>query len=545
MPSSPTRRPAPDRRSLTALVLLAFVIRALDLAGPSLWFDELLELERARLPLWEALRGRAIDQDPPLWTLGLRAWLAPLGGARPGELWARLPSVMAGALAVALVGAWASRLFGRRIGRLAALLCALAPVQVHYGREVNQYAAMLAWTALALWTWEGLRARGDRPRWLAHAAVSAGAMATHYGLAFPLVMMGLDLTRRAWRSEGRGRIRPRALLGYALFCALLCAGLLALGLAERLDIGHVQKRFGGTHLAKEWAYVLDTGWREVLVFELLPFSGGASLPIVRLMSALILVGAVHLWRRYEAGPRVVGGVLGGSLLATYLASLFGLYPLGFRHGLFLSPLLLTCLAAGIVASGEAVDEAVTRWRARGDGAPSRKDRPTRSATALLAAGVCAAFLYFAPHEAWESPWLHVPREDFRPVTEAVAQGWRPGDRAWVYHGAAPAWRQYGDRVVAVMGSEAAILAGLPYDSRDAAAVAAEATRIAEAAAGGARVWLLWSHVHPADRSALEGALAAAGLVEAPGTWVEARGALAWAVVGAGPGLRLRPASPRR
>jgi hypothetical protein len=511
---------------LPAIVLLAFLLRVLDLAGPSLWYDELLELERARLPFWQAFRGRGIDQDPPLLTLLLGLWLTP-GGAPPAEVWARLPSVWTGTLAVALTGVWSRRLFGRRIGLLAALLAALAPVQIHYGREVNQYSAMLAWTVLALWTWERLRQRADRRRWLAHAAVSAGALATHYGLVFPLLTMGFERAWDAWREgppshdvANRGRRGP--VLAYAFFCAALSAGLLALGLAERLDIGHVQKRFGGTHLQKEWAYILDTGWREVLVFELLPFSGGWSLPIVRVLSVLMLIGAIHLWRRHAAGRRIVGGVLGGCLVLTYLTSLFGLYPLGFRHGLFLSPLLLTCLAAGLVASGRAVGRAAGAWS-------SRVERVTVTSLTLA---TCAAFLYFAPQEPWDSPWLHVPREDFRPVAAAVAQAWQADDRAWVYHAAAPAFAQYGDRVRAAAAEHdegRALLDGRPFDSRDPAAVTVEAERIAMAAETGRRVWLLWSHVHPAERSALEVALAEAGLIEIPGTRFEARGALAWAV----------------
>ncbi len=659
------------RFAFAAIVLAAFALRVLDLGGPSLWYDELLELERAELPLWELLRGRGIDQDPPLWSLLLRAWLQAVGatvgdtvGATvgdavgawssvqssaaasawssvqssalssdrlgtastipPGDFGARLPSVFAGTLAVALLGTWARRLFGRRIGLLAALLAALAPVQVHYSREANQYAALLAWTGAALWTWENVRRRGGRRAWAAHAAVSAAAIATHYGLVFPLLVMGIDLalrTRRRGAGTGgatRGAmadsatsapLAKRAVAAYAALCAALCGALLALGLASRLDIGHVQKRFGGTHLQKEWEYILDVGWREVLVFNWLPFSGGLSLPIARALSLLALVGAVHLWRRFPTGRRIVGGLLGGLLALTYLTSLFGLYPLGFRHGLFLSPLLLTCLAAGIVVVGEGaarvaagmgawvsnrVGTRAETWAIERSGrrAINRRVGPTgsrpiakhaqperaiaASVSGLLALTTCAAFVYFAPHQLWPSPWLHVPREEFRPVLGRVAASRAPGDRAWVYHAAGPAFRWYGgaweanadvapDERGDATGPEdatghadaegrerdvrdtmataqpayeqdsapiigpAAVLDGRPYDSLDTASVAAEAARIADAAGDGTRVWLLWSHVQAAEHAALLVALDDAGLREIAGTRITARGAMAWAV----------------
>lgn len=500
-----------------AATTLALAVRLLNLGGPSLWFDELLEYERATGAWRELLLGRGIDQDPPLFALANRLWLtlAP----SQSELWLRLPSALAGTAATWLVGWWAGRRFGALIGGLSALFMALAPVQVHYARELNQYVWMTLLVIVAIITWERVRDSWALRDWMLHAAVSAVALLTHYGLAFPLIVMGLDLAlgaRRRHRTVAaqRAHARPpkptspwRPLIVYTLVIGTLVAALLWLGLADRLDTGHVQKRWGGTHFQKELDYILDTGWREVLVFFFLPFSGGWSLPIVRAMSLLSLAGIVDLWRRAPAGRRVFGGVLGGTLALTYVASVFGLYPLGFRHGLWNAPLLLVALAGGVAWAGRVVGRGIT--------APAKT-----IVNGMLTAAICAAFIAFSPHEWWNNPHLTVPREHGREVARLLISSATTDDAIYVYHAAAPAFRYYGigPGVAIEGGAKAPIMWGRPFDSRDADDVAREAKRVLAAAQGSpsGQVFLYFVHVNAAERAALHVALEDGPLTPARG-----------------------------
>lgn len=503
-PADP-RRPA-ARAALLGLAALGLAYRLAGLGQRSLWLDELLEWERARLPWLQALLGRGIDQDPPLYALFLHVWSQV--GPAASEAWLRLPSALAGALAVWLFGRWAWWLFGPAVGAGTALFMALAPVHVHYARELNQYALLTALSGALLLVWERVRTRGGAADWAALSALTALGLGSHYGLAFPLAIVGLDLVWRAVVERRGGATARQAYAGLAawlLLSALLVAGLLWLGLAERLDIGHVQKRFGGTHPAKELAHVTDVGWRHILVFYLLPFAGGWALPLVRLMALAALAGAADLWRRTPAGPRVVGGLLGGTLLLSYLTDLFGLYPLGYRYGLYAAPLLLICLATGLT------------WLSR-----ALPGRAGPSAALAGAAVVCASFLAFSPLEpwSWDNPHLSVPREEMRPLLDALETGAGAAEPWYVYHGAGPAFRFYGP---ARAGD---VAWGAPFDSRNAGAARAEAARVRAAAGAGGAVWLLLSHAHPAESEALRTALREAGWREDAAARLAAPGARA-------------------
>src|SRR5205823_1158696 len=98
-----------------------------------LWADEVYTVWRAALPLPELL-GEP-DTHPVLYYLLIHYWSA-LGSS---EIIYRLPSALAGAAAVGLLYWAGSALAGPRVGLLAALLLALAPLHVWYSQEARMY----------------------------------------------------------------------------------------------------------------------------------------------------------------------------------------------------------------------------------------------------------------------------------------------------------------------------------------------------------------------------------------------------------------------
>lgn len=506
-----------SRRSLAALCTLALAIRLYALGRPSLWFDELLEVERAAGPWQSLLFGRPIDHDPPLFALALRGWIAvgrlvgwPWIGATVGaapdpanaavdvaahpgwaEAWLRLPSVALGVAAVALTAVWATRSFGRRVGLLAALLLTLSPLAIYHSQEVNQYAAMITATPLLLLLRDRLNTGARRRDWLAYGALSAAAIATHYGLVFPLLALGSHLAWRSWR-DPTGRTDRGRVAAYAAAMAVVVAVLFTLGLGDRMAVSHVQPRLWGTHLAKELAYIGDVGWREIVVYFPFPFAGGPALVIANALGVLALVGAVRLWRGGGGGRVLVGWFVAGTLAMTYATSVVGWYPLGYRYGLFNLVPYVALVAAGL----EGLGDGANRMR-RGLGGPVR---------VALAGVTGAAFVFFWPHAPWTdvNPSINVPREDMRRVLRHVQEAWQPGDRLWIYDGAAPAVRFYwhGDR------SGDVVLPGFALDRpaemrriRD--TLAAEIARLGGAPGEPAgRAWLLLSHFDDGDNVAL-------------------------------------------
>lgn len=525
-----------SRRTLAALctLALALAIRLHALGRPSLWFDELLEVERATGPWRTLLFGRPIDHDPPLFALALRGWIAvgrligwpwlgaPVGSAaeatngasaaavglagHPGwaECWLRLPSVALGVAAVALTAAWASHAFGRRVGLLAALLLALSPLAIYHSQEVNQYAAMIAATPLLLLLHARLTAGARRRDWWIYGIVSAAAMATHYGLVFPLLALGIDLAWQAWRGPAR-RADRRRVAAYAAAMAAVVAALFALGLGARMAVPHVQPRLWGTHLAKELAYIGDVGWREIVVYFPFPFAGGPAIVVANALGVLALVGAVRLWRGGGYGPRLVG-LVALTLSATYATSIVGWYPLGYRYGLFNLMPYTVLVAAGIEAAA-----GMTR------GASARL---VRVGLALLA---CAAFILFWPDAPWTAanPYIRVPHEDIPLVLRTIARHWRPGDRLVFNGGAAPAVRFYW------RGDPASVAALAPLDGTGRGRDAVDGIL---AAAGTGTTWLIQGRADDVDYRTLQAALAARGLPSHP--IFAAEGVYAWRINGA-------------
>jgi hypothetical protein len=400
------------------------------------------------------LRGRSIDQDPPVLALALRAWMA-LGGQ--GEVWLRLPGALAGAASAGVAGIWLTRRAGSRAGILLALLVALSPTQVYYARELNQYAFIPLLTLLLVILYERLIRADTRWTWIVFGLASMVALGTHYGLAFPLAILSLDLIRRARRVDAPSDapIEMKGLRRYLLTMMAFTMLLAWLGLAERAMLSHLDPRVFGTSFFKEMDYLADRLWREVLVFQLLPFSGGPALWAVAALGMIALWGLLPEHWRVGLGPGFgsdfpnassnasdresepetqtrawsnqspleIGTLLFGLLLLSYPADLLGMYPLGNRWALFLSPFFLAALALGLDAL----------WR----------ESPFIGPAAGLSTAII--FIAFLPQMDALNPLFSLPREGTREVVEALETAFEDGDRVFVWHAAVPVFDYYASR----------------------------------------------------------------------------------------------------
>ena len=179
----------------------------------------------------------AVEPNPPTYYFLQKAWLA-LGTSRFAMR--SLPALL-GALAIPLVYLIGRRLGGRRVGLVAALLFASAPVHVRFAREIRCYSGLtlLACAALACLLYllpppgeEGAGARpagGGRALWWGYGLSVALAVVFHNtGILLVAVAMLLvasevlvfrTLTRDAtWRLLG---VTALALLPFLLWLPIL------------------------------------------------------------------------------------------------------------------------------------------------------------------------------------------------------------------------------------------------------------------------------------------------------------------------------------
>src|SRR5829696_2625739 len=119
---APAKSKALRTATLLAIFVVGLVLRLYALGSESLWYDELWAVRIARMEPLELIRARLGDNNPPLYYLALHYWILLAGDS---EFAIRLPSAIAGALAVPLIYAIGTLLFSRAAGLMAALILSL------------------------------------------------------------------------------------------------------------------------------------------------------------------------------------------------------------------------------------------------------------------------------------------------------------------------------------------------------------------------------------------------------------------------------------
>lgn len=412
-----TSRPRPGAHALllVLLSLAALALRLWNLGGDALSPDEGSSYFFSQLPL-ATLLWSLCDPHPPGYYLLLRG-IAMMGTE---AWWLRLPSALAGTLAVPMTWAVAraasepSAQPGARWPRQAALfaaaLVAVAPLAVWYSREARSYA-LLALLALVL-VWTALRWL-RRPSLAAAAAfLLAGWLAlwTEYGAL--VILWGLNLLALSgwpWRPDASGPSAPgRRWL--ALQAALLAPfGLWWLASAQRDALA--QMSYQAIFLAVQ-AQRLGLDWT--------PEQASRVIAAALLAAAGVSLGlalAVRRSRRMRRwlGSRWVAVLLMAAVLALGVwGALPRLYTVK-RHLNALLPFLSVAAAWAwfYARPGQAGRGSAWRWAAGG-------------AVALLLALTLAM-----PRLAPQAPW---PR-----VVAVLQEQLAPGDALWVDELDAPAF----------------------------------------------------------------------------------------------------------
>jgi 4-amino-4-deoxy-L-arabinose transferase-like glycosyltransferase len=160
--------------ALGAVAVLAAVLDFWNLSVNGLGNSYYAQAVRSMTESWQAFRYAALDAqatitvDKPPLAFWIQAVSARLFGY---SSWSLLgPSVVAGAISVAVLGRTVARLFGVWAGLLAALVLALTPVVLVDSRSNNTDAILVLMVVLG--TWAGVRAlESGGWRWVALTAV--------------------------------------------------------------------------------------------------------------------------------------------------------------------------------------------------------------------------------------------------------------------------------------------------------------------------------------------------------------------------------------
>jgi mannosyltransferase len=200
-----------ERGWLVAILLLALVLRLINLGSRNLWYDEAFAVLYAEKSFSAILygtitqvEGAAADVHPLLYYFFLHLWMG-LFGQTPFIV--RLPSVIFGLVSIVLAFSIGQRLFDPSAGLLAAAMTAIAPFHINYSQENRMYSLLCLLSLLTIYFFVRCWARAahaPRPaaqvrlwkgngygNWLGFILAATLSLYTH-NLAF-LVILALDL----------------------------------------------------------------------------------------------------------------------------------------------------------------------------------------------------------------------------------------------------------------------------------------------------------------------------------------------------------------
>lgn len=189
----------------------------------SLWLDESLSVNIARLPVGDIFSWLRHDGHPPLYYLLLHGWMELFG---TGDVAVRALSGVFGLLTLPLAYIAGRRRGGPLLGWLTVTVFALSAYMVRYSDEARMYSLVMLLTVGGYLLVDDVVRRGRRTpvRLVAIALVAAALLYTHYWALWLLGSAGIVLLWRAWRERDAAVRRPAV----EVVCALMIGGLLFL-----------------------------------------------------------------------------------------------------------------------------------------------------------------------------------------------------------------------------------------------------------------------------------------------------------------------------
>jgi len=136
---------------LIIAVLLGVFVRFYGLDIQGLWFDELVIIFPAVNKNLNMLQLLLLnDLHPPLYPLFLYSWITTFGNS---EILIRLPSAIAGVLAIVFMYLFSKNIFNKYIATSSTILIALSSAAIVYSQEARNYSFVLLFSTISTLYW--------------------------------------------------------------------------------------------------------------------------------------------------------------------------------------------------------------------------------------------------------------------------------------------------------------------------------------------------------------------------------------------------------
>lgn len=198
--------------ALAAVLLVGAYLRLTALARQSLWFDEIDVVVRAQRPFSQVLHTFvAAGENGPFYNVLLALWVRAFGIS---ETAVRLPSALAGVLAIPLIYLLGRRLAGRAVGLLAAGLLAISPYHVWYSQEAKMYSIVVLLALASSYALVEALESNRRLWWALYVLATSLMFYNHVATVLVFVAQSLYAvaTVRSWPGRRRSWLVAVALL---------------------------------------------------------------------------------------------------------------------------------------------------------------------------------------------------------------------------------------------------------------------------------------------------------------------------------------------
>jgi uncharacterized membrane protein len=166
------------------IFLLGLLLRIYNLGAESVWLDEAVSAEVAKLYIMEQIRWMMDmnDNNPPLYYLLLHFWVSLFGDS---EFSLRLPSAILGSCSVLMIYTVGKMLFSRTVGTLSSLILAISVFHIEYSQEARAYSLVAFLTLLSFYFFIRTIGGSKKAYTIAYVISSVLLMYSHfYGVFF-------------------------------------------------------------------------------------------------------------------------------------------------------------------------------------------------------------------------------------------------------------------------------------------------------------------------------------------------------------------------
>jgi uncharacterized membrane protein len=402
--------------SMLLITVIAIALRWYHIDQRSLWHDELVTANNSNGTLQEALdKTRSTSSAPALHPIILQI----VERFSDSPLAVRLPSLLAGVLAVLVLVVATRRSVSMRGAVYAGLIIALSSSQIHYSQEVREYSLSVLAAALMLLVYmEYTRNKSREWPLLVLCTLLLVVPFVQYGLVlFGVSIVGAMLVVRY--AQG-ANLRRMVIEGGAAGLSIGAGGLgsLLLTLRHQMYLFGMQVDRGFYYNPEKHHNFLIFLANKTLALFSFVYLGPLLLGLI--IPALIIYG----WDAFKSrtwDPIIIVTLM--SLVVAIFMAMLHLYPYGgMRQCIYLAPVLVLVAASALDHFGELFST-------------SHKN--------VVLVAIVVAILLAAKMDILDSRTNpYSVKEDIKPVLTELTRSIHPDDQVYLYYSAKPAFEFY-------------------------------------------------------------------------------------------------------